>query len=165
MLLVLLYYSSSWKSTIINTCVFRYDFSWHIICKFDTSRWRRVYIGCKLSKNSSWWYDFLDDKHTTYKLFAIIFFTIFFFSSKCECWTYINCIMSAVLWVGPYHRSVMESFHLELVWVMASFLPEQNIGRAASFSVYHCPVGQSLDPSSPATIKNPLKGAPLIVTV
>lgn len=84
---------------------------------------------------------------------------------ECECWTYINCIMSAVLWVGPYHRSVMESFHLELVWVMASFLPEQNMGRAASFSVYHCPVGQSLDPSSPATIKNPLKGAPLIVTV
>lgn len=77
----------------------------------------------------------------------------------------INCIMSAVLWVGPYHRSVMESFHLELVWVMASFLPEQNMGRAASFSVYHCPVGQSLDPSSPATIKNPLKGAPLIVTL
>lgn len=73
--------------------------------------------------------------------------------------------MSAVLWVGPYHRSVMESFHLELVWVMASFLPEQNMGRAASFSVYHWPVGQSLDPSSPATIKNPLKGAPLIVTV
>lgn len=84
---------------------------------------------------------------------------------ECECWTYINCIMSAVLWVGPYHRSVMESFHLELVWVMASFFPEQNMGRAASFSVYHCPVGQSLDPSSPATIKNPLKGAPVIVTV
>lgn len=82
MLLVLLYYSSSWKSTIINTCVFCYDFSWHIICKFGTSRWRRVYIGCKLSKNSSWQYDFLDDKHTTYKLFAIIFFTIFFFLFK-----------------------------------------------------------------------------------
>jgi hypothetical protein len=76
----------------------------------------------------------------------------------------MNCIMSAVVWVGPYHSSVIESFHLELECVMASLLPEQNMGRAASFSVYHCPVGQSLEPSSPATRRNPLKGAPPIVT-
>ena len=77
----------------------------------------------------------------------------------------MNCIMSAEECVGPYQRRVMESFHRELVWVMASFLPEQNMGLAASFSVYHCPVGQSLEPSSPATIRKPLNGAPLMVTV
>lgn len=76
----------------------------------------------------------------------------------------MNCIISAVEWVGPYHRRVIESFHLELECVMASLLPEQNMGRAASFSVYHCPVGQSLEPSSPAARKKPLNGAPPIVT-